>query len=153
MYELPTFPCFYPLLTTSKSIDFTGFLTNLLSSKFLLSKAAFFQAPDRRQIPDSRKPLGQCHKFSFHILLRRISISHSDLRILYYDIVTFSTVKFQVCICGMGLLQYRGRIIFPAHFCALHFSEPEWRATLLYALQVAFQYKTLPSDLLQRYHI
>nr|DAE23728.1 MAG TPA: hypothetical protein [Siphoviridae sp. ctcj91] len=35
MYELPTFPCFYPLLTTSKSIDFTGFLTNLLSSKFL----------------------------------------------------------------------------------------------------------------------
>ena len=36
MYELPTFPCFYPLLTTSKSIDFTGFLTNLLSSKFLL---------------------------------------------------------------------------------------------------------------------
>ena len=35
MYELPTFPCFYPLLTTSKSIDFTGFLTYLLSSKFL----------------------------------------------------------------------------------------------------------------------
>lgn len=35
MYELPTFPCFYPLLTTSKSIDFTGFLTYLLSNKFL----------------------------------------------------------------------------------------------------------------------
>lgn len=42
MYELPTFPCFYPLLTTSKSIDFTGFLTNLLSSKFLLYNHSYF---------------------------------------------------------------------------------------------------------------
>lgn len=40
MYELPTFPCFYPLLITSKSIDFTGFFTYLLPSKFLLYKIA-----------------------------------------------------------------------------------------------------------------
>ena len=54
--------------------------------------------------------------------------------------MTFSTVKFAVCVCGMGLLPYRRRIIFPAHFCALYFSEPEWRAALLYALQSAFQW-------------
>ena len=70
----------------------------------------------------------------------QIPICHSDLSILYDDIVTFSTVKFAVCICGMGLLPYRRRIIFPAHFCALRFSEPEWRAALLYALQVVFQW-------------
>lgn len=70
----------------------------------------------------------------------QIPICHSDLSILYDDIVTFSTVKFPVCICGMGLLQYRRRIILPAHFCALYFSEPEWRAALLYALQAAFQW-------------
>ena len=70
----------------------------------------------------------------------QIPICHSDLSILYYDIMTFSTAKFAVCICGMGLLQYRRRIILPAHFCALRFSEPEWRAALLYALQAAFQW-------------
>ena len=30
-------------------------------------------------------------------LTQQIPICHSDLRILYYDIVTFSTVKFAVC--------------------------------------------------------
>ena len=70
----------------------------------------------------------------------QIPVCHSDLSILYYDIVTFSTVKFAVCICGMGMLPYRRRIILPAHFCALRFSEPEWRAALLCALQVVFQW-------------
>ena len=49
----------------------------------------------------------------------QIPICHSDLRILYDDIVTFSTVKFQVCIYGMGLLPYRRRII-------LIFSSTNW---------------------------
>ena len=81
-----------------------------------------------------------CNLYNSHQSHLQIPICHSDLRILYYDIVTFSTVKFAVCVCGMRLLPYRRRIIFPARFCALYFSEPEWRAALLYALQVVFQW-------------
>ena len=45
-----------------------------------------------------------------------------------------------ISICGMGMLPYRRRVIFPARFFTLYFSEPEWRAALLYALQVVFQW-------------
>ena len=60
-----------------------------------------------------------CNFYNSHQSHLQIPICHSDLSILYDDIVTFSTVKFAVCIYGMGLLPYRRRII-------LIFSSTNW---------------------------